>query len=337
MSEEKDHTAGTSTSNANIPMPDAKAVLEQPVVLIVGAGIAGLTTALLCEKAGIEYFVFECEAEVKPLGSAMSLCQNVLGFFEQIELLEDLQKISLPVKYLELYKENLKLIDSINGKPYDDLTGYCTYVFARSDFYGLLLSKIQPTRIFMNKKIKSIQQNAEGVMIRCINNTNYHGDILVGADGAYSTVRQDLYRQLDEQGLLPKEDKEEMNTTILTMLGTTKPLDPKKYPMLEDTTCTYFSTVVAKDKPQCYRLSNLLVCQADFQNMILSKIPPSKVHMTWLAPQSLWSLDPAKYLVLKDAHRYFSTIWIKDKPISWATTTLPNIKIARDVGVQISA
>lgn len=100
----------------------------------------------------------------------------------------------------------------------------------------------------MNKKIKSIQQNANGAMIRCTDNTNYRGDIIVGADGAYSAVRQDLYRQLDEQGLLPKVDKEEMSMAYLCMVGTTKPLDPQIYPVLKDDRC-HFSTVLVKGKP----------------------------------------------------------------------------------------
>lgn len=124
-------------------------------------------------------------------------------------------------------------------------------MFARPDFYELLLSKVPPTKIFMGKKISSIQQNADGVMIRCVDNTNYHGDILVGADGAHSAVRQNLYKQMEEQGLLPKEDMEEMPRVFLSMLGITKPLDLKKYSALEDTSRTYFSTVLAKDNPRC--------------------------------------------------------------------------------------
>lgn len=59
---------GTRAKTAKNIVPDAKTVINKPVVLIAGAGIGGLTTALLCERAGIEYFVFERASKVKPLG-----------------------------------------------------------------------------------------------------------------------------------------------------------------------------------------------------------------------------------------------------------------------------
>lgn len=40
-----------------------------PTVIIVGAGLAGLTLAILLEKANIEYLIFEKASEVKPLGT----------------------------------------------------------------------------------------------------------------------------------------------------------------------------------------------------------------------------------------------------------------------------
>lgn len=100
----------------------------------------------------------------------------------------------------------------------------------------------------MNKKIMSILQNDEGVMIRCSDNSHYHGDILIGADGAYSGVRQNLYKQLDDQDLLPVEDKEEMKMAYLCIVGMAGPLDPEKYPSLKDSSC-HFATVLGDGKP----------------------------------------------------------------------------------------
>lgn len=71
-------------------------------------------------------------------------------------------------------------------------------------------------------------------MIRCSDGTTYHGDILVGADGAYSGVRQGLYKLLQANGSLPKSDTETMNKGFMCLVGTTGELDPEKYAVLKE-------------------------------------------------------------------------------------------------------
>lgn len=119
---------------------------------------------------------------------------------------------------------------------------------ARPDLYALLLSKVPKKRILRNKKITSVEQDMNGVTIQCADNSTYTGDILIGADGAYSTVRECMYKDMDEKGLLPKEDKEEMAMASICMLGMTKPLDPAKYPALKSAH-SHFSTALGKGKP----------------------------------------------------------------------------------------
>lgn len=204
-----------------------------PVVLIAGAGLGGLTAAIMCEKANIKYLVLERSVIVKPLGkeamssacsfegctlavgSAMSLNAHVQPIFEQLQLLDELKNISLPCRSLDTYIDKLELLGGLDLTTYSDM---------------------------------SIQQNAEGVMIRCSDNTHYHGDILIGADGAYSAVRQSLYKQLDQRGLLPAEDKRDTPLAYLCMVGTTRPVDSEKYTVLKKAHCD-FATVLGKDKP----------------------------------------------------------------------------------------
>lgn len=90
-------------------------------------------------------------------------------------------------------------------------------------------------------------------MLRFSDNTTTHGDILVGADGAHSAIRQHLYKTLDKEGLLPKSDTKEMTRGYISLVGTTDALDPVKYPGVLEEECENVFVVGDKDTPYTVR------------------------------------------------------------------------------------
>ncbi|KAF8942933.1 hypothetical protein BGZ47_005972 [Haplosporangium gracile] len=203
---------------------------EPPKVLIVGAGLAGLYLGSFLEQAGIPYEIFERAAEIKPLGGIMCLSANVFSSMEQISVYEELLKVSKPCLSGTFYTGDMKVIAQLDTN--DDVTGYGRLLFARPELYDILIKRIPPHKLHMSKKLLSFQQNRHGVMLRLNDNTTVHGDVLVGADGAHSGVRQHLYKTLQAQGLLPKSDTRDLNKGYISFVGTTIPLDPAKYPGL---------------------------------------------------------------------------------------------------------
>ncbi|GJJ68651.1 hypothetical protein EMPS_00997 [Entomortierella parvispora] len=218
---------------------------KNPNVMIVGAGLAGLLLAILLDKAGIPYEIYERSSTVRPLGSILSLNAKILGAIEQIGLLDELKAISLPAGDSNIMYENMKVIATFNNNSTNSEVGYDYLNFPRPEFHQLLLSKVPVEKIHYNKKVMSMMQNKEGVMIRCADGTTYHGDILVGADGAHSAVRQGLYKALQEQSLLPASDATELSKGFLALVGTTDPLDPEQYPFLKNKTSN-FSQVIGR-------------------------------------------------------------------------------------------
>ncbi|KAF9334058.1 hypothetical protein BG006_002770 [Podila minutissima] len=69
-------------------------------------------------------------------------------------------------------------------------------------------------------------------MVRTSDKGTYEGDILVGADGAYSAVRQSMYEKLCKEGKLPSSDNKPMRFKTVALIGQTFPLSPEEFPEL---------------------------------------------------------------------------------------------------------
>ncbi|KAG0329974.1 hypothetical protein BGZ99_009418 [Dissophora globulifera] len=199
-------------------------------VIIIGAGLSGVMTGILLHRAGIHFDIFERSQEIKPIGSTMAFNANILPVFEQLGILEEALKISKPSNGLVFYDGDLNAMGSIDLTTYKEKTGYDMILFARPDMYRLLLAQLPEGRLHLNKRIVSSQQDPEtGVVIRCSDATEYRGDILVGADGAYSKVRQSMFEEMRKKGLLPESDEEELNVGHVCMVGTTKSFEDGQY------------------------------------------------------------------------------------------------------------
>ncbi|KAF9543217.1 hypothetical protein EC957_001092 [Mortierella hygrophila] len=271
---------------------------EPPRVLIAGAGLAGLFLGILLEKAGIPYEIFERSAEVKPLGAIMCLSPNILPAFEQLGLYEELMSFSKKGIYATYYTDRLQVIarhDSTDG----ELTGYERILFARPQLYDMLFRNIPSNKIHMSKKILSFQQNHEGVMLRFSDNTTIHGDILVGADGAHSAIRQHLYKTLDKQGLLPMADAKAMSRGYISLVGTTCPLDPVKYPSLLKDDCE--TSFILGDKKSPYTWATFTIpgnkiCWNVIIQLGIAEIVDDQFRSSeWVPEQNLGMMDSIRH------------------------------------------
>ncbi|KAF9370495.1 hypothetical protein CPC16_003667, partial [Podila verticillata] len=170
--------------------------LSRPKVLISGGGIGGLTLAILLHNADIPFLVLERAKEIKPLAKLATV--------------------------MELFNEELK-----------PLGGSQQYTISRPSFYGLLLSRIPREAVLLGKRVLSFSQDDSGVVVRCSDNSYYTGDILVGADGAYSAVRQQLYKDLKLKSKLPRSDDVSLPFNCVCLVGQTVPLNPEEFPSLK--------------------------------------------------------------------------------------------------------
>ncbi|KAG0279758.1 hypothetical protein BGZ95_000290 [Linnemannia exigua] len=227
---------------------------KRPKVLIVGAGLGGLTLAAILQKSDIPYEIFERATEVKPLGSAMSLGAPTAPFFKQLGIYDEFVAFAKYYDSIQFYNEKRQVEYKMHFASFADETysqklfGADGYIVGRPMLYDLMIRQIPKERIHMGKKILSTKQGGNGVLIRCSDGSEYEGDILVGADGAYSSVRQNLYADLKKDDKLPASDTLPLPFSTVCLVGQTRPLSSSEFPDIAKEDCQFINTL-GGDRP----------------------------------------------------------------------------------------
>ncbi|KAG9071617.1 hypothetical protein KI688_005830 [Linnemannia hyalina] len=218
---------------------------DKPTILIVGAGLGGLMLGALLEKSGVPYTIFERAATVKPFGAGMAVGPTLFPVFEQLGIYEEFLTIGKYLSFAKGYKVTKTSLTFQNENDYSQITefgGYGIYIVSRPILYDLILRQVPAHKIHFGKRVLNISEENNKVTVFTSDNGIHEGDIIVGADGAYSAVRQRLYEKLRTEGNLPKADQEDLPFSCTCLVGQTKVLDPEVYPIVKEPHCQFLIT-----------------------------------------------------------------------------------------------
>ncbi|KAG0320052.1 hypothetical protein BGZ99_004703 [Dissophora globulifera] len=220
--------------------------------LIIGGGIAGLALAIMMDLAGIEFEILEgSTGHDSSMTRTSILGPPVLRLLEQMDLLPQIEAISKPINGLNIIDgESNKRMGRIEGIGHERY-GYPIRVCTREDFYQVLLARVPKRYLHTGKQVVETTQNANGASCRCADGSTYYGDIIVGADGSRSVVREKMYTALKEKSRLPEPDLEPSCYEHGSIGGVTTPLDKSIYPTAHDASAELM-VIYTKDAPYTF-------------------------------------------------------------------------------------
>jgi 5-methylphenazine-1-carboxylate 1-monooxygenase len=169
--------------------------------IIVGGGVGGLTSALMLHARGIECEVYEQADAVRELGVGINTLPHAIKELAELGLLERLDAVA--VRTFELFYMN-RFGQEIWREPRGLDAGYDVPQFSihrgrlQSVVYQAVRARLGESRLHMGHRLGSFSQHEGGVRAYFFDRHGSHrataeGDVLIGADGIHSRVREMLY------------------------------------------------------------------------------------------------------------------------------------------------
>ncbi|PYI08876.1 FAD/NAD(P)-binding domain-containing protein [Aspergillus sclerotiicarbonarius CBS 121057] len=187
-------------------------------VVIVGGSVAGLTLAHCLLRNSIDFVVLEARDEIAPQeGASLGIHANGARILDQLGLFDDILDSVEPLQRSFVWSDAGKLISATDTpKILHERHGYPPLFLDRQTVLEILykhLGDLQD-RVLISKKVTSVKQSPEKVLVHCEDNSVFEGDIVVGADGVRSTVRQHMWDYMEAQGFTTEVSKERANTMM---------------------------------------------------------------------------------------------------------------------------
>ncbi len=176
-------------------------------VIIVGAGIGGLTLGLALQERGIPCRIFESAAEIRPIGVGINLLPHATKELAGLGLEPALAKVAIETRDATFFNRFGQLIYQ---EPLGRAAGYDHPQFSvhRGDLQMVLLDAFRARagadRLNTNHHCIAVEQDETGVRIHFSNGpggpnrSTVSGRVAIACDGINSAIRKQFFPQEGE-------------------------------------------------------------------------------------------------------------------------------------------
>ncbi|MEU6393003.1 FAD-dependent monooxygenase [Streptomyces sp. NPDC046939] len=170
---------------------------ERPRIAVIGAGIGGLTLAGALTATGTPYVIHEQTRELAEVGAGVQLSPNAIRPLLRLGLGPALEEHAVRIEAME--------VRGWNGRPIarTPLGHECERMFSapyltihRAHLHEALLSSTDRDSLNLGRRLRTLEEHpgTGDVRLTFDDGTSSTADVVIGADGIHSTVREVLRR-----------------------------------------------------------------------------------------------------------------------------------------------
>ncbi|KAL5750842.1 hypothetical protein ACOSP7_025445 [Xanthoceras sorbifolium] len=177
----------TRTKPICLSITKAEVGVRKEDIIIVGAGIAGLATAVSLHRLGIGSLVLEQADSLRTGGTSLTLFKNGWRVLDAIGVGSDLRSQFLEIQGMAVKSEDGRELRSFKFKDEDESQE--VRAVERRILLETLANQLPPESIHFSSKLAKIEKNADGdTILELVDRTRLHGKIVIGCDGIRSPV-----------------------------------------------------------------------------------------------------------------------------------------------------
>ncbi|MBS4089807.1 FAD-dependent oxidoreductase [Pseudomonas rustica] len=164
-------------------------------ILIVGAGIGGLCTAIALRRKGVDVDLVELKAEWTVYGVGIIQQSNVVRAMAQLGVLEAYLGASYAFEDVGIYTPDGHQLARISGQRLAGLQFPANVGISRRALHKVLSETAVAlgAQVRLGTSVEVLEQDPDGVNVQFTDGSHGRYHVVVGADGLFSKVRQMLF------------------------------------------------------------------------------------------------------------------------------------------------
>ena len=170
-------------------------MLSHSRIAIIGAGLGGSALGALLQQAGYDVRLYEQASVLGRLGAGIHLGPNLMRVLDRIGIAETLIRNGVePEAWVSRHWDTGELLFSFPLKGASQEAYGAPYLTVhRGDLQEYLNDTLQTGTLELGRKLAALQETDRNVVLKFEDGSEATADIVIGADGVYSKVRQYMF------------------------------------------------------------------------------------------------------------------------------------------------